>query len=211
MHQFEKLVSYRDCGYEGVDQLLWVTADRGAYGSVETGPLRDWIQGVEFFISKVKNFEVVVQAGGNCGMYARFYRNYFDEVYTFEPDPLNYYCLDRNCVGTGFNKYLGGLGNTTSKLTITRPNRNNVGTHRIQDTPGPIQMYRIDDLRLSSCDLIHLDVEGYEEQVIDGAIKTIENFKPVVIIERNAGSEKLKSLGYKKYKKTFLDTIYHPV
>ena len=39
---------------------------------------------------------VVVQAGGNAGMYVRMYEDIFDTVYTFEPDPLNFYCLTKH-------------------------------------------------------------------------------------------------------------------
>lgn len=202
------LTSYRKCGHEGVDKLLWVTSDTGAYGSERDGPLRDWIQGKDSFMEKVRQFNTVVQAGGNCGMYPRFYRNYFQNVYTFEPDPLNYYCLDHNCVGEGFHKFHGGLGNTTEKFSIKSNSTTNVGTHKIVEKPGDIQMYRLDDLNLEHCDLIHLDIEGYEKTAIQGALETIRKFKPVVIVERNGGSHLLKELGYYEYKKTFMDNIY---
>lgn len=200
--------SYRKCGHEGVDQLLWVTQDRGAFGNEKDGPLFDWIQDHKDFMSQVKKFDVVVQAGGNCGMYPRFYKNYFKEVYTFEPDNLNYYCLDVNCSGEGYHKFHGGLGNTTNKLSLRRGSMTNVGTHRITGQPGNIQMYRIDDLNLKACDLIHLDIEGYEETALQGAKETIEKFKPVVITERSGGEKFLLSLGYKMHKKLRMDTVY---
>ena len=42
--------------------------------------------------SYVDNKKVMVQAGGNCGMYPKQYSKIFDTVYTFEPDWLNFYC-----------------------------------------------------------------------------------------------------------------------
>lgn len=41
----------------------------------------------------------------------------------------------------------------------------------------------IDDLKLTSCDLIWVDVEGAELQVIQGATRTIEAFKPQLMVE----------------------------
>lgn len=205
---FEELTSMRECGYEGVDEFLWVTKDKGAYGNEKDGPLFDWISDSKNFMSRVDKFDVVVQAGGNCGMYPRFYKNYFKEVYTFEPDALNFYCLDKNCVGKGYHKYFGGLGNTTDKLSIQQKSSINVGMHVIKENPGNVQMYRIDDLKLSTCDLIHLDVEGYETKAILGAEDTIRKFNPVVITERSGGEADLKRLGYEKYKKLRMDTIY---
>lgn len=200
--------SYRKCGHEGVEEFLWVTQDTGAYGDERDGPLFDWIQDHKEFMSQVKKFDVVVQAGGNCGMYPRFYRNYFKEVYTFEPDDLNYYCLDANCQGEGYHKFHGGLGNTDESLSLRRGKMSNVGTHKLTPAPGNVKMYRIDELNLQHCDLIHLDVEGYEEKALRGAIKTIEKFRPVVITERSGGEQLLLSMGYKMHKKLRMDTVY---
>lgn len=204
----KELTSYRKCGHEGVDELLWVTSDKGAFGNERDGPLFDWIQDHKDFMSHVNNFDTVVQAGGNCGMYPRFYKNYFKNVYTFEPDELNYYCLDANCQGEGYYKYNGGLGNTNDMLSLRSGPKSNVGMHKIANETGNVKMYRLDDLSLASCDLLHLDVEGYEEQALRGAEKTIKKFRPVVITERSGGDAYLKSLGYTQHKRLRMDTIY---
>jgi len=207
---FESKVSYRKCGHEGVDEFLWITSDTGAYGHEKDGPLFDWIQGKDSFMETVRNFNTVVQAGGNCGMYPRFYKNYFKNVYTFEPDDTNYHCLDINCVGEGYHKFHGGLGSTTDSFTLKNRSVTNVGTHKIVDIPGNVKMYRIDDLGLAECDLIHLDVEGYESKVLQGSIETIKKFKPVVITENAGGSDILLSLGYRVHAELRMDTVFTP-
>lgn len=204
----ESHISIRKCGVEGVDELWWVTADRGAFGSMNGGPLGDWISDHKRFMEYVRSFDTVIQAGGNCGMYARFYANYFKNVYTFEPCEINFTCLDRNCVGDSFHKYHGALGNRIDKVSLKLHKSSNVGMHKIDEKPGDIQMYRIDDLELSSCDLIHLDVEGYEGSVLDGAMKTIMKFKPVVILERGHGERILIDNGYVLKHKLKMDSVY---
>lgn len=204
----QHLTSMRECGVEGVDELLWVTRDIGAFGDLTDGPLFDWIEDSKHFMSHVKNFNTVIQAGGNCGMYPRFYKNYFKNVYTFEPDELNFYCLDYNCQGEGYYKYQGGLGDTTEKLAIRKPSDNNVGMHYIVDAPGKIQMYRIDDLNLESCDLIHLDIEKYESKALMGGIETIKKFKPVIVTERALGSEVIIPLGYEMIHRMRMDALF---
>jgi FkbM family methyltransferase len=201
-------VSYRKCGHENVDEFLWVSSDTGAFGHERDGPLFDWIFNKEDFLEKVKKFDVVVQAGGNCGMYPRFYKNYFNHVVTFEPDESNFHCLDVNCQGSGYTKYHGGLGNTNYNLTIRNNSNTNVGTHRIVETPGNVKMYRLDDLNLNKCDLIHLDVERYEEPALRGAEQTIRKFSPVIITERSNGETYLKELGYVKHKQLRMDTVF---
>jgi FkbM family methyltransferase len=204
MKNFEELTSYRECNHEDVDKLLWVTTDSGAWD----GPLMDWKQESKNFMEQVYKFDLVIQAGGNCGMYPRFYKNYFKKVITFEPDDVNYYCLNKNCVGPEYKKYHGALGNTTQKFTLNNKSTKNVGTHTIKEQPGDIQMYRIDDLDLDHCDLIHLDIEGYEEKAILGAVNTIHKFKPVIIVERGIGSNTLKTYGYKLHEKLRMDSVF---
>ena len=64
----------------------------------------------------------------------------------------------------------------------------------------------IDDLNLPGCDLIQLDLEGYEFYALQGGIETIKKHKPVIVIETvwserygiklNEIENWLKSLGY---------------
>jgi hypothetical protein len=49
--------------------------------------------------------------------------------------------------------------------------------------PGAIRSMPIDGLSLKSCDLIYLDIEGGEMPALRGARKTIEKFKPVIVVE----------------------------
>jgi FkbM family methyltransferase len=48
------------------------------------------------------------------------------------------------------------------------------------------QMITIDSLGLDGCDLIKIDVEGFEYAVILGALKTIIKYKPVIYYEKNS-------------------------
>ena len=44
----------------------------------------------------VKNKNIMIQAGGNCGFLLSQFVEHFDTIYTFEPDPVNFYCLNQN-------------------------------------------------------------------------------------------------------------------
>jgi len=206
--QFQQLISKRKCGFEGVPEFWWITSDRGAYGSERSGPLCDWITNRDDFMRPVKQFNTVIQAGGNCGMYPRFYANYFENVYTFEPCPINYACLELNCVGDQYHKYFGGLGADTLSKTIVRKSMINVGEHQISETPGDTVMYTIDGLNLEQCDLIHLDVETYEPKVLIGALQTIQKFRPPIILEQGSGYHVIELEGYVEYSKGRMDTVY---
>jgi len=198
MKDFETLIELREINYENVDKLWWIIRDKGAF----FGPLNDWKEGKEYFLKHVKKFDTVIQAGGNCGMYARFYSNYFQNVYTFEPNSLNYYCLIKNCQGNNFKIFNKGLGEKAGNAHLINVSPKNAGTYQtVEDDNGSIELITIDSLSLSSCDLIHLDVEEFEPKVLQGSIKTIEKFKPVIILEAGHGSDILENIGYTvKYK-----------
>jgi len=172
-------------------------------------------------ISKyVTDKKVVVQAGGNCGLYPKQYGKLFNTVYTFEPDWLNFYCLVKNCPDENIIKSQACVGNSPGlvKLKVKDWSR---GKSFINGE-GSYPVYLIDNLGLTDCSLIHLDIEGYEYFALCGAINTITKFKPVIAIEmwdqldtrfgeniNNKTEELLLSLGYQFVEKlNDTDKIY---
>ena len=211
-------LAYRSTqGIEGVDHLLWVKEDRGGFGIIgRDGPIRDWQDNSQKILDQVITKGLVVQAGGNCGMYPRFYGNYFTEVYTFEPEPLSYKCLDHNLQDSKYKKFRAALGHKNNKVSVKVTGRRNNGTHRIeqherQEGDLLVDQVTIDSLELPRCDLIHLDIEGMEDKAVEGAMQTIDKFFPVVVLERARGNARLKKRGYREVKLPRMDTMYvHP-
>jgi hypothetical protein len=71
----------------------------------------------------------------------------------------------------------------------------------------------IDDLDLSSCDFIMLDTEGYEYNVLLGAMQTIEKFQPLISLElgqTDAINQLMESLGYHIIATAHADTYWAP-
>lgn len=129
----------------------------------------------------VPNKRVVVQAGGNVGFYIKQYAELFETVYTFEPDPVLFHCLNLNITSENVRKFQACLGDNNNPLSIGRY-LSDIGSTHVTGN-GNIPTYKIDDLNLEVCDLIQLDVEGYEFNVLKGAIKTIKRCKPIIVIE----------------------------
>ena len=83
---------------------------------------------------------------------------------------------------------------------------------------GTTPTLRVDDLALSPCDFIQLDVEGYQLFALMGATETIKKFKPVISVEfdwafrYNVNVSDIKSflanLGYEKVNTYTTDHIY---
>jgi FkbM family methyltransferase len=144
-------------------------------------------QDVPINISKFcKNHRVIVQAGGNVGFYVKKYSEIFDQVYTFEPEPLSFFCLNLNVTKSNVYKYQACLGSTHECVNLFNAceTYGHGGSH--VTGPGLTPTLMIDDLNLQICDIIHLDIEGYEMKALLGGIETIKRCNPVIALEYHA-------------------------
>lgn len=174
-----------------------------------------------------ENKRVLVQAGGNCGLYVKEFANLFKHVYTFEPDPVNFYCLNLNVTESNVYKFQAALGSERKLVSIVNDISYNVGaTHVSADVSavGHVPILRIDDLGLNVCDAIQLDIEGYELFALYGAEETIKKCRPTIILEScwthrysydvSAIYKFLENLGYKNFGElphTQNDVLFKPV
>lgn len=158
------------------DSYIWPKSDKRCWDYMLRYP------DLPFEIDKfVESHQVVVQAGGNCGFYPKKYATLFNRVYTFEPEWLNFYCLCRNVTETNVVKIQACLGEKPSMVDLAI-NEKNRGKNFINGA-GKYPVLQIDQLGLDSCDLIHLDIEGYEYYALMGAKNTITQFKPTIVVE----------------------------
>lgn len=165
----------------------------------------------EIYLKHTKKFDVVVQAGGYCGIFPRLLSQLFNVVYTFEPDPMNFHCLTINCPVDNVIKIQGALGENHEMVSVVRNHERNRGMNTVISIRGSmVPTFRIDDLILPECDLIQLDTEGYEYKILLGAMTTIETFKPAIIVEdTNSSIENfLFQYDYRKCGVSDRDTVY---
>jgi len=160
----------------------------------------------------IKNKEVCVTAGANCGFFVKQYAYLFDFVYAFEPEPINFYCLNLNIKESNVFKIQSFLGNEHKLYDIEYSQ--DIGGHNIgkYPKPGSIPMLKIDDLNLSSCSMIQADVEGYEINLLKGGVETIRKYFPLIVVEIawSDATEYLNSIGYEKIEKIDNDWIFLP-
>ena len=147
---------------------------------------------------------------GNSGM-----------VYGFEPMPFSYDKCLKNVSLNNFKNIVienMALSNTSENLVIIDPlNGNSGGTYVSRWKADDIGQIIIASIRLDEyvlqkgilkIDFVKIDVEGYETNVINGALETIKKYRPLLYIEicdenlKRAGSSSvnliqlLKSLNY---------------
>ena len=196
--------------------------------------VNDWVNDLDtvlFLMTKAeREMGVAIQAGGACGIWPVELAKHFGYVYTFEPDPLNYWCLSANVSAYPekifpCNFALGeNPGTVTTQLHPSESN--NVGAYYTADARKGVPRIRIDGMNLK-CDLLCLDIEGREVEALRGAYNTIEINQPYIMIEEKAlpqmGKGKpvshtkgeasewlIKTHGYKLVKEVHRDLIFEP-
>lgn len=129
-----------------------------------------------------KQKRVCVQAGGHSGLYPARLSRHFDAVYTFEPDHQNMLSLAVNTRDeNNILKFQAALGDKVGFIDLNR-SAGGSGSNHVEGR-GFIPMLTIDFLELPACDLIYLDIEGYELQALKGARQTIQAYSPVIVLE----------------------------
>lgn len=117
------------------------------------------------------------------------------EVHGFEPDVINYqHCTENLNLNNFKNIVLNnlGLGAKAGQFFIKTPTPSNRGGNKvseefIENNTNVITITTLDQYvankNIQKIDLIKIDVEGYELNVLKGAIHVIKKFNPVLFIE----------------------------
>lgn len=149
----------------------------------------------------------VVDAGAGVGEYAVYCAKKFGcRVYAFEPVHLRYLAAeelaDYNKVDiTLFNS---GLSDANSTMNVPIGiSMAGLGPDNRQARLALVETRALDSLNLDRLDVFKIDTEGYELQILKGAMRTITKFKPKILVEVHGGKNKekvlalLDNIGYK--------------
>ncbi len=141
-------------------------------------------------------------------------------VFAFEPNTENYTCARTTCWLNGCKNVIlknNALGDSSKmiNLKIKDKGRHIGGLSRVveeesQDTEKVCQI-KIDDVicHTTPISILHLDLEGYELNAINGAINIVKNWKPIIIIEDNGNDYiDLENLGYRYTKRIHNNLVW---
>ena len=189
------------CHYFDQDEYIGKSIlNYGEYNPDET----EFIIGLAARAGKDK---LVLDIGANIGAIAQALAFSGFTVEAFEPQPEVFEVLQQNFKGRAHNVALGDKTGMTQMPKLVYSERNNFGgisCNTISKAHGgiPVKVEKLDDYKFDNVGLMKIDVEGYEELVLRGAVETINRCNPILYLEddRKEKSESLhaflKSLGY---------------
>ena len=158
-----------------------------------------------------------------------------ETIWTFEPNQENYFCAKKTIEInklTNVNLFNLGLGRRrgSSFLRVGQNNKKLGPRCEICHDEKHAQSHELEQIEMTSLDsiipqetnvsIIHLDVEGYEEEVLNGAVKIINKNSPLIILEIHTEALKynefMESIGYYPIKHliydagpmVFVNTVY---
>jgi FkbM family methyltransferase len=167
----------------------------------------------ERFIEKCENKRIIFQAGGNVGIWPNYFAKHFDVVISAEADPDLFRCMDLN-KSPGVSVIDAAIGDAMDEVSFERTGKS--GTGKVSDHGMfHVKQITIDSLNLQKLDAIYIDIEGYEDKAIKGALDTIQRCRPLICLEtfdrtREALNGLMEGIGYKAIMRHGRDQTYAP-
>lgn len=144
------------------------------------------------YVGKGRTF---CDVGAHLGFYSIALHDCFDEVIAFEPSRRQFFDLQLNVVLNGLTNVAvhdAALGRHESKMELNVLSAcggsNSLDASLAARHPRILEKYGVrvlalDSLALQALDFLKIDVEGFELEVLEGARRTIERNRPVILIE----------------------------
>jgi len=162
------------------------------------------------------NHKISVDIGANLGSYTSRLTKYSQTCWAFEPVPKLAKFL-RRAFGDKIIVKEVALSSKSGKAELVVPKNvyafstlekdNSLENHK-EIEKILVEVRRLDDYDLKNVGFIKIDVEGHEEEVLKGALNTLKNSKPILLIELeerhrsdavHSARKFLEGIGYKGF------------
>lgn len=137
----------------------------------------------------IKDWRVAIDVGAHVGLWAMQLAKSFDEVHAFEPVPAFRDCFAMNLVERESKADVilrdHALGAVRGQVRMAIDPADTGGTHvDASAESGDVELHPLDALGFQTVDFLKIDCEGYELQVLQGAVETLKRCRPCVIVEQ---------------------------
>lgn len=171
---------------------------------------------VELFRQIVRKGDVVIEVGANYGAHTVFLAQQVGMegvVLAFEPQRIVYQALNANIAINNIpntfclQQAVGAAPGFIRVPPLDYSRTNNFGGLALgqYEVGEQVPVAMLDSFDLKHCNFLKIDVEGMEEQVLRGAVKIIERFRPVMYVENDKQEKSadlvryIDSLNYNMY------------
>jgi FkbM family methyltransferase len=137
-------------------------------------------------IAACKQTRVCLDIGANVGLWSCDLVKSFQTVIAFEPVAEFRECFKKNVLSSNYVLEAVALGRTESFIEMNIV-EGNTGHSHINPTSlgtGTIPLKTLDSYNYANVDMIKIDVEGFEEEILVGAMNTILKNKPIIVVEQ---------------------------
>jgi len=189
---------------------------------------------IQFMKENVKEGDIV-HAGTFFGDFLPVISRSISEkgkIWAFEPNPESYRCAQITILLNDIQNVSllnAGLGDSPSRVNLTTKDKNGTSlggsTNLVVQDNEVEKTEQIDILTIDgsvpknrNISILQLDIEGFEQKALMGALETIKRCKPILILEDDHGFTKSKwfrenilSLNYKLDKKLHYNQVILPV
>ena len=191
-------------------QMFYLTTDHyigkalNLYGEFSEGE-------VELFRRLIQPDWTVLDVGANMGAHTVALARLAKFVHAFEPQEILYKILENNVKVNDLNNVAviwAGVGRSMGRIKVPEVDYSvpgNYGCVAMGTGTKSAPLFSVDSLNLEACHFIKADVEGMELDVVNGALNTLDKFRPILYLEndRDEKSEaliaRLFSLCYRVY------------
>jgi FkbM family methyltransferase len=141
----------------------------------------------QYILNLIPNKRTFVDVGANVGIWSLSLSYYFNKIIAYEPSLQNLECLERNIPDT-INIRKVALANFEGKADFHQGGKN-CGDGKLsrsgRKSSYSVNVTTLDIENIKNVDLIKIDVQGWELEVLQGAIETINGCRPWIIFEVN--------------------------
>lgn len=150
-----------------------------------------------YIFNNIPRKRTMIDIGANIGIFARPSAELFERVICFEPVFKNFEVLQKNLENyNNVELHNLGLGNKDQTVTFELQTLKCGHTKQVEEfVPDPEfekhtgQLTTLDRFNFQSVDWIKIDVEGFENAVLEGSRATIQQNRPWLLLEDNGQRE----------------------
>ena len=150
-----------------------------------------------YIFNNIPKKRTMIDIGANIGIFARPSAELFEQVICFEPVFKNFEVLQKNLENyDNVELHNLGLGNKDQIVTFELQTLKCGHTKQVEEfVPNPEfekhtgELTTLDRFDFQSVDWIKIDVEGFENAVLDGSRDTIQRNRPWLLLEDNGQRE----------------------